>query len=229
MRTSETDYLVVGAGAMGMAFTDALVDHADVHVTLVDRRHAASGHWQAHIHSSSSIRRRCSTASRRHARQRRRAAKRPGRGSRNRLVSRRSGLLRRHPASPLHRLGPRHLPRGASITPTAPPVSADVRVSGETVKSTCDTASSTPPTCRRRSPRRHPRRSVLPTTSGRRDQRARQAGRGANSYVIVGSGKTATDGSCGCWRTACSQTESSGYARVTPGCSIAPSSNPIQR
>src|SRR6188508_1946011 len=30
---------------MGMAFTDALVDHADVHVTLVDRRHAASGHW----------------------------------------------------------------------------------------------------------------------------------------------------------------------------------------
>jgi hypothetical protein len=42
----ETDYLVVGAGAMGMAFTDALVDHADVHVTLVDRRHAAGGHWQ---------------------------------------------------------------------------------------------------------------------------------------------------------------------------------------
>ena len=41
----DTDYLVVGAGAMGMAFTDALVDHADVHVTLVDRRHAASGHW----------------------------------------------------------------------------------------------------------------------------------------------------------------------------------------
>ncbi|HTN78854.1 MAG TPA: NAD(P)/FAD-dependent oxidoreductase [Acidimicrobiales bacterium] len=46
MRTAETDYLVVGAGAMGMAFTDALIDHADVHVTLVDRRHTASGHWQ---------------------------------------------------------------------------------------------------------------------------------------------------------------------------------------
>jgi hypothetical protein len=41
-----TDYLVVGAGAMGMAFTDALIDHADMHVTLVDRRHAAGGHWQ---------------------------------------------------------------------------------------------------------------------------------------------------------------------------------------
>jgi NAD(P)-binding Rossmann-like domain len=46
LRSLETDYLVVGAGAMGMAFTDALVDHADVHVTLVDRRHAAGGHWQ---------------------------------------------------------------------------------------------------------------------------------------------------------------------------------------
>jgi hypothetical protein len=42
----ETDYLVIGAGAMGMAFTDALIDHADVHVTLVDRRHAPGGHWQ---------------------------------------------------------------------------------------------------------------------------------------------------------------------------------------
>ncbi|MFL6206162.1 MAG: NAD(P)-binding protein [Acidimicrobiales bacterium] len=41
----DTDYLVVGAGAMGMAFTDALIDHADVHVTIVDRRHAPGGHW----------------------------------------------------------------------------------------------------------------------------------------------------------------------------------------
>ena len=46
MRSLETDYLVIGAGAMGMAFTDALIDHADVHVTLVDRRSAAGGHWQ---------------------------------------------------------------------------------------------------------------------------------------------------------------------------------------
>jgi cation diffusion facilitator CzcD-associated flavoprotein CzcO len=46
MRSLQTDYLVVGAGAMGMAFTDALIDHADVHVTLVDRRHSAGGHWQ---------------------------------------------------------------------------------------------------------------------------------------------------------------------------------------
>jgi hypothetical protein len=46
MRSLDTDYLVVGAGAMGMAFTDALIDHADVHVTLVDRRHGPGGHWQ---------------------------------------------------------------------------------------------------------------------------------------------------------------------------------------
>lgn len=45
MRRLETDYLVIGAGAMGMAFTDALIDHADVHVTIVDRRHAPGGHW----------------------------------------------------------------------------------------------------------------------------------------------------------------------------------------
>lgn len=45
-RSLDTDYLVVGAGAMGMAFTDALIDHADVHVTLVDRRRVAGGHWE---------------------------------------------------------------------------------------------------------------------------------------------------------------------------------------
>lgn len=45
-RSIATDYLVVGAGAMGMAFTDALIDNADVHVTLVDRRTAPGGHWR---------------------------------------------------------------------------------------------------------------------------------------------------------------------------------------
>ncbi|MFE4000430.1 NAD(P)-binding protein [Nocardioides sp. YIM B13467] len=44
-RTVDVDYLVVGAGAMGMAFTDALTGHADVRVALVDRRHGVSGHW----------------------------------------------------------------------------------------------------------------------------------------------------------------------------------------
>ena len=41
----DADYLVVGAGATGMAFADALVDHADVRVALVDRRPGPGGHW----------------------------------------------------------------------------------------------------------------------------------------------------------------------------------------
>ncbi|QIK74785.1 NAD(P)-binding protein [Nocardioides piscis] len=44
-RRLDVDYLVVGAGAMGMAFTDALIDHSDARVLLVDRRHGAGGHW----------------------------------------------------------------------------------------------------------------------------------------------------------------------------------------
>lgn len=39
-RTIETDYLVVGCGAAGMAFTDALVSDSDADVVMVDRRHA---------------------------------------------------------------------------------------------------------------------------------------------------------------------------------------------
>jgi hypothetical protein len=40
-----TDYLVVGAGATGLAFADALVTEADVEVTVIDRRDAPGGHW----------------------------------------------------------------------------------------------------------------------------------------------------------------------------------------
>jgi cation diffusion facilitator CzcD-associated flavoprotein CzcO len=41
----DTDYLVVGAGASGLAFADALVAEADVEVTLVDRQEAPGGRW----------------------------------------------------------------------------------------------------------------------------------------------------------------------------------------
>jgi hypothetical protein len=41
----EADYLVVGAGAAGMAFTDALIENADASVVMVDRRHSVGGHW----------------------------------------------------------------------------------------------------------------------------------------------------------------------------------------
>lgn len=45
MERIETDYLVVGAGATGMAFTDTLVAETDARVVLVDRGHAPGGHW----------------------------------------------------------------------------------------------------------------------------------------------------------------------------------------
>jgi NAD(P)-binding Rossmann-like domain len=41
----ETDYLIVGAGAAGMAFADALIADSDADVVLVDRRHRPGGHW----------------------------------------------------------------------------------------------------------------------------------------------------------------------------------------
>jgi hypothetical protein len=45
MAVLETDYLVVGAGAAGMAFTDALIADSDADVVLVERRHSPGGHW----------------------------------------------------------------------------------------------------------------------------------------------------------------------------------------
>lgn len=45
MRSVETDYLVVGAGATGMAFADALIAESDANVVMVDRRPAPGGHW----------------------------------------------------------------------------------------------------------------------------------------------------------------------------------------
>ena len=44
-RMLDVDYLVVGAGAMGTGFTDVLVDHSRARVAVVDRRHGAGGHW----------------------------------------------------------------------------------------------------------------------------------------------------------------------------------------
>ena len=45
MREIETDYLVVGAGASGMAFVDSLLACSDAEVVIVDRRHRPGGHW----------------------------------------------------------------------------------------------------------------------------------------------------------------------------------------
>ena len=41
----EADYLVVGTGAVGMAFVDSLITDSDARVVMIDRRHAPGGHW----------------------------------------------------------------------------------------------------------------------------------------------------------------------------------------
>lgn len=41
----DADYLVVGAGGMGMAFVDTLITETDARVVIVDRYHAPGGHW----------------------------------------------------------------------------------------------------------------------------------------------------------------------------------------
>lgn len=46
MADFETDYLIVGAGAVGLAFADTLLDEdPDCHITLVDKHARPGGHW----------------------------------------------------------------------------------------------------------------------------------------------------------------------------------------
>ena len=46
MAQLECDYLVVGAGAVGMAVVDTLLDEsADATVIIVDNHHQPGGHW----------------------------------------------------------------------------------------------------------------------------------------------------------------------------------------
>lgn len=45
MKPIETDYLVIGAGAIGMAFVDTLLADSDAQIVIVDRHHRPGGHW----------------------------------------------------------------------------------------------------------------------------------------------------------------------------------------
>jgi hypothetical protein len=45
METIDTDYLVIGAGAVGLAFADTILAETDAHVTIVDRHGKPGGHW----------------------------------------------------------------------------------------------------------------------------------------------------------------------------------------
>lgn len=40
-----TDYLIVGSGAVGMAFADTLLTETDANIMIVDRHHKPGGHW----------------------------------------------------------------------------------------------------------------------------------------------------------------------------------------
>lgn len=44
-RQIETDYLVVGSGAVGLAFADTLLSESDARITIVDRHGKPGGHW----------------------------------------------------------------------------------------------------------------------------------------------------------------------------------------
>ena len=41
----ETDYLIIGAGAMAMAFVDTLLTETTAHIVIVDRHDRPGGHW----------------------------------------------------------------------------------------------------------------------------------------------------------------------------------------
>ncbi|MEM1052203.1 MAG: NAD(P)-binding protein [Pseudomonadota bacterium] len=46
MNSHETDYLVIGAGAVGLAFVDTLIDEdPDCHITIIDKHARPGGHW----------------------------------------------------------------------------------------------------------------------------------------------------------------------------------------
>lgn len=58
--TLEADYVIVGAGAAGMAFADEMLSAGDCDMIIVDRRHRPGGHWNdgypfVRLHGASSL------------------------------------------------------------------------------------------------------------------------------------------------------------------------------
>lgn len=45
MNAHQSDYLIIGAGAMGMAFADVIMSESSATMTIVDRHHQPGGHW----------------------------------------------------------------------------------------------------------------------------------------------------------------------------------------
>jgi len=58
-RLMEADYVIIGAGAVAMAFADTLLSDSDADMIIVDRRAKPGGHWNdaypfLRLHSPSS-------------------------------------------------------------------------------------------------------------------------------------------------------------------------------
>ena len=45
MNILDADYLIIGSGAVGMAFADVLFHETDANMVIVDRHHGPGGHW----------------------------------------------------------------------------------------------------------------------------------------------------------------------------------------
>ena len=41
----DTDYLIVGCGAAGMAFADVMIKESNARLVMVDRHQSPGGHW----------------------------------------------------------------------------------------------------------------------------------------------------------------------------------------
>lgn len=45
MTTLNTDYLIIGSGAVGMAFADVILSETEADIIIVDKHHKPGGHW----------------------------------------------------------------------------------------------------------------------------------------------------------------------------------------
>ena len=48
----DTDYVVIGAGAAGLAFADTLLTESPCSVTIIDEREGPGGHWRVIVMTS---------------------------------------------------------------------------------------------------------------------------------------------------------------------------------
>ena len=194
-RRVDTDYLVVGAGAMGMAFTDALIDHADVarhprRPSPRGRRPLARGvPVRAAAPGLELLRRGVDRARRRAVQQ---PVPRPGctSGPASPTIRR---LLRRRADRPAARVRPGHVPPGLRATPaTAPSCRGCPGERSQVARALPGRGRALPRAGHPGRARRRGSRSPTARVSCRSTTWCTWRRR-PSQYVVVGSGKTATD------------------------------------